>query len=42
MWVDSQAVHATGDVPILGGLLGSSLGAGLKQIVQQTFQKKLP
>jgi hypothetical protein len=42
MWVDSQAVHATGDVPILGGLLGSSLGTGLKQIVQQTFQKKLP
>ena len=42
MWVDSQAVHATGDVPILGGLLGGSLGAGLKQIVQQTFQKKLP
>jgi hypothetical protein len=42
MWVDSQAVHATGDVPIPGGLLGSSLGTGLKQIVQQTFQKKLP
>ena len=42
MWVDSQAVHATGDVPSLGGLLGSSLGTGLKQIVQQTFQKKLP
>jgi len=42
MWVDSQAVHATGDVPILGGLLGGSLGTGLKQIVQQTFQKKLP
>jgi hypothetical protein len=41
MWVDAQAVHATGDVPILGGLLGSSLGTGLKQIVQQTFQKKL-
>lgn len=42
MWVDPQAVHARGDVPILGGLLGGSLGAGLKQIVQQTFQKKLP
>jgi hypothetical protein len=42
MWVDAQAVHATGDIPILGGLLGSSLGTGLKQIVQQTFQKKLP
>jgi hypothetical protein len=42
MWIDSQAVHATGDVPILGGRLGGSLGTGLKQIVQQTFQKKLP
>ena len=42
MWVDPREVHATGDVPILGGLLGSSLGTGLKQIVQQTFQKKLP
>jgi hypothetical protein len=37
MWVDAQEVHATGDIPILGGLLGS----GLKQIVQQVFQKKL-
>lgn len=27
--------------PILGGLLGSSLGTGLKQILQQTFQKQL-
>jgi hypothetical protein len=42
MWVDAQAVHATGDIPILGGLLGGSLTSGLKQIVEQTFQKKLP
>jgi hypothetical protein len=42
MWVDAQAVHATGDIPILGGLLGGSLASGVKQIVQQTFQKKLP
>jgi hypothetical protein len=41
MWVDAQAVHATGDIPILGGLLGGSLASGVKQIVQQTFQKKL-
>lgn len=40
MWVDPQEVHATGDIPILGGLLGGPLGSGLKQIVQQTFQKK--
>ncbi len=37
MWVDAQEVHAAGDIPILGGLLAS----GLKQIVQQVFQKKL-
>jgi hypothetical protein len=42
MWVDAETVHATGDIPTLGGLLSGSLGAGLKQILQQTFQKKLP
>ena len=42
MWVDAQDVHATGDIPMLAGLLGGRLGAGLKQIVEQTFQKKLP
>jgi len=41
MWVDAQAVHAMGDIPILGGLLGGGIVEGLKQIVQQTFQKKL-
>jgi hypothetical protein len=41
MWVDAQDVHATGDIPMLAGLLGGQLGAALKQIVQQTFQKKL-
>jgi hypothetical protein len=41
MWVDAQEVHASGDIPLLGGLLGSSLATGLKQILQQTFQKKL-
>jgi hypothetical protein len=42
MRVDAQAVHATGDVAILGGLLGSSLSSALKQIMQQTFRNKLP
>ena len=42
MWVDAEAVYATGDIPILGGLLGGRFASGLKQIVQQTFQKKLP
>jgi hypothetical protein len=41
MWVDAQDVHATGDIPILGQLLGGPLASGLKQIVQQAFQKKL-
>src|SRR4029453_4525896 len=41
MWVDAQNVHATGDIPILGQLLGGPLASGLKQIVQQAFQKKL-
>ena len=41
MWVDAQNVHATGDIPILGELLGGPLASGLKQIVQQAFQKKL-
>jgi hypothetical protein len=42
MWVDAQIVHATGDIRILGELLGGPLASGLKQVVQQTFQKKLP
>jgi len=42
MWVDAEAVHATGDIPIVAGLLGGQLASGLKQIVQQTFQKTLP
>jgi hypothetical protein len=42
MWVDAQAVHTMGDIPILGGLLGGRMVKGLQQILQQTFQKKLP
>jgi hypothetical protein len=41
MWVDAYEVHVSGDLPLLGALLGSPLVAGLKQIVQQTFQKRL-
>ena len=41
MWVDAQEVHATGDIPILGGFLGGPIASGLKQIVQEVFQKKL-
>jgi Putative polyhydroxyalkanoic acid system protein (PHA_gran_rgn) len=41
IWVDPQAVHATGDVPLLGALLGRSLGTEVTQILQQTFRKQL-
>jgi hypothetical protein len=41
MWVDAQEVHVSGDIPLLGGLLGSPVATGLKQIVQQTFRKPL-
>jgi hypothetical protein len=40
-WVDPQEVHVVGDVPLLGRLLGGPFGAGVKQIVQQSFQKRL-
>ena len=42
MIVDAEHVHATGDIPFLGGLLGGPLGGGLEQIVEKTFHKKLP
>ncbi len=42
MVVDAEQVHATGDIPFLGGLLGGPLGGGLKQIIEKTFLKKLP
>jgi hypothetical protein len=41
MWVDAEEVHASGDIPLLGRLLGSPVSTGLKQTLQQTFQKKL-
>jgi hypothetical protein len=42
MRVDVEEVHVTGDIPLLAGLLGGPLAAGLKQIVQQSFPKCLP
>jgi hypothetical protein len=42
LWVDALAVHVTGDAPIVGRLLGGPLGSRLKQIVERTFQKRLP
>jgi len=39
LWVDAEEVHAIGDIPLLGGLLGGPVAAGLKQIVQRSFAK---
>ena len=42
MSVDAVELHATGDIPILGRLLSGRLNSGLRQILERTFQKKLP
>ena len=42
MSVDATSLRAVGDIPVLGRLLGGQLVSGLRQIVEQTFQKKLP
>jgi hypothetical protein len=39
--VDAEHLHASGDIPFLGGLLGGPVAAGLKQVVEKAFQKKL-
>jgi hypothetical protein len=39
--VDARSVHASGDVAMVGQLLGGPLTAGVKRIMQQTFQKQL-
>jgi hypothetical protein len=41
LWVDAQEVHARGDIPLLGALLGRPVARGLTQILQQTFRKQL-
>ena len=41
MWVEPQDVHAQGDIPLLGSLLGGSLAAGLTQVVRRNFPKSL-
>jgi hypothetical protein len=42
MQVDAQALHVSADIPVLGRLLGGSVTTRLKEIVQRTFQLKLP
>jgi len=39
--VDDRDVHFTGDMPILGKLLGSPLLKGLKGVIEDKFQKRL-
>jgi hypothetical protein len=41
MSVDAQALHATGDIPILSRLLSGQMTSGLRQIIERIFQKKL-
>ena len=41
MHLDAKQVHVAGTLPGLGGLLASPMVAGLKQIVQRAFQRKL-
>jgi len=40
--VDVQAVHLSADLPVLGRLLGGTVTTRLKEILQRTFQQKLP
>ena len=44
--VDAEHVHATGDIPLLGSLLGSGLGKkiseGLKGTLTRHFPKGIP
>ena len=42
MQIDAQAVHVSADIPVLDRLLGSSVTTSLKEILQRTFQHKLP
>jgi hypothetical protein len=41
MGVDARHVHATGDIPLLAGLLSGPLGGGLKRVVEQRYKKQL-
>jgi Putative polyhydroxyalkanoic acid system protein (PHA_gran_rgn) len=42
MQVDAQAVHVSADIPVLGRLLGGSVTTRLKEMLERTFQPKLP
>ena len=40
--LDAQAVHMSADIPMLGRFLGGSVTTRLREILQHTFQQKLP
>ena len=42
MKVDAKHLHATGDIPVLAGLLGGPMARGLERALERSFQKKLP
>jgi len=42
MAVDAHAVHAKGDILLLGRLLGDQMTARLAGILERTFHKSLP
>ena len=42
MQVDVQAVHVSADIPALSSLLGGSVTTRLKEMIEGTFQPKLP
>lgn len=39
MRVDAEVVHVSGDMPILGRLLGDKVSTGLRAILQTTFRQ---
>ena len=40
--VDGRVLHATGDIPVIGQLLSGDISTRLGQVLERTFQKKLP
>jgi hypothetical protein len=40
--VDEHAVYVSADFPVLGRLFGGSVSTRLQEILQRTFQPKLP
>lgn len=41
MAVDAQALHAKGDIELLGRLIGDRVRGGLNRILERTFHKRL-